>query len=568
MVGLLLAFVGYRQELPMTMRSCLYPLIGDKIYGWMGDMTDTVSVVCTMFGVCTSLGIGVMQLNSGVHRLNDSFEISTTNQIIIIWCVTACATASVVSGLKVGIRRLSEICFTLGLFIMLMVFFLDDPWHSLNVLVQSTGYYLQTVIQLGFHTDAFAQLDNAPDGKEASNWMDNWTIFYWGWWIAWSPFVGMFIAKISRGRTIRQFINATLTAPVGFSILWFSIFGGVGLRMERNAQLANITCSSVLGGGEAKESFEGLYRLSCRGKTDMWFDVMESYEGLGTVLSVLSLVSIVLYFVTSSDSGSLVIDCLSANGDPEPPVLQRIFWALTEGATATALLYAGGEDALVALQTVSIASGVPYTIILCFMCVALWRAVKVEAGDLDIRGPQFTTSLLDVLSTPTTDSVSKVSLSVVAPWYFMGVAAGEVDKQNRRRCIHMLILAVPFYGAIALFAMGFFQPNLVYVGLSVLFGFFAYATSVRNSIREKHGINGNMVEDFFAVSCLYPFAAYQMETHMRNYEPRSAAVEELQVKSGKAASECSSHSSSECCCIQLGEMDKLLFDPDTKNTNV
>lgn len=568
MVGLLLAFVGYRQELPMTMRSCLYPLIGDKIYGWMGDMTDTVSVVCTMFGVCTSLGIGVMQLNSGVHRLNDSFEISTTNQIIIIWCVTACATASVVSGLKVGIRRLSEICFTLGLFIMLMVFFLDDPWHSLNVLVQSTGYYLQTVIQLGFHTDAFAQLDNAPDGKEASNWMDNWTIFYWGWWIAWSPFVGMFIAKISRGRTIRQFINATLTAPVGFSILWFSIFGGVGLRMERNAQLANITCSSVLGGGEAKESFEGLYRLSCRGKTDMWFDVMESYEGLGTVLSVLSLVSIVLYFVTSSDSGSLVIDCLSANGDPEPPVLQRIFWALTEGATATALLYAGGEDALVALQTVSIASGVPYTIILCFMCVALWRAVKVEAGDLDIRGPQFTTGLLDVLSTPTTDSVSKVSLSVVAPWYFMGVAAGEVDKQNRRRCIHMLILAVPFYGAIALFAMGFFQPNLVYVGLSVLFGFFAYATSVRNSIREKHGINGNMVEDFFAVSCLYPFAAYQMETHMRNYEPRSAAVEELQVKSGKAASECSSHSSSECCCIQLGEMDKLLFDPDTKNTNV
>ena len=534
----------------------------------MGDMTDTVSVVCTMFGVCTSLGIGVMQLNAGVHRLNDSFEISTTNQIIIIWCVTACATASVVSGLKVGIRRLSEICFTLGLFIMLMVFFLDDPWHSLNVLVQSTGYYLQTVIQLGFHTDAFAQLGNAPDGKEAANWMDNWTIFYWGWWIAWSPFVGMFIAKISRGRTIRQFINATLTAPVGFSILWFSIFGGVGLRMERNAELANITCSSVLGGGEAKESFEGLYRLSCRGKTDMWFDVMESYEGLGTVLSVLSLVSIVLYFVTSSDSGSLVIDCLSANGDPEPPVLQRIFWALTEGATATALLYAGGQDALIALQTVSIASGVPYTIILCFMCVALWRAVKIEAGDLDIRGPQFTTSLLDVLSTPTTDSVSKVSLSVVAPWYFIGVAAGEVDKQNRRRCIHMLILAVPFYGAIALFAMGFFQPNLVYVGLSVLFGFFAYATSVRNSIREKHGINGNMVEDFFAVSCLYPFAAYQMETHMRNYEPRSAAVEELQVESGKATSECSSHSSSECCCIPLGEMDKLLYDPDAKNTNV
>ena len=159
-----------------------------------------------------------------------------------------------------------------------------------------------------------------------------------------------------------------------------------------------------------------------------------------------------------------------------------------------------------------------------------------------------------------TDCVSKILLSVVAPWYFIGVAVGEVDRRNRRRCIHMLILVVPFYGAIALFAMGYFQPNLPYVGLSVLFGFFAYPTKVRNSIREKHDIKGNKVEDFFAVSCLYPFAAYQMETHMQNYEPRSAAVEELPVVSGKAASE--------CFRIQLGEMGKLLNDPDAKNTDV
>ena len=206
-------------------------------------------------------GSDYLTINAGVHRLNDSFEISTTNQIIIIWCVTACATASVVIGLKVGIRRLSEICLTLGLFIMLMVFFLDDPWHSLNVLVQSTNYYqyLQTVTRLVFPTGAFTQLENAPAGKQAPNWMDDWNIFYFCWWIAWSPFVGMFIANISRGRTIRQFINATLTAPVGFSILWLSIFGGVGLRMERNAELANITCSSVLSGGDEKESLDGLY---------------------------------------------------------------------------------------------------------------------------------------------------------------------------------------------------------------------------------------------------------------------------------------------------------------------
>lgn len=554
-VGLLLAFVGYRQGLPMTMRSCMYPLIGDKIYGWMGDAIDIISVVCTMFGVCTSLGLGVMQLNAGVHRLESSVEVSTLNQIIIIWCVTACATVSVISGLKLGIRRLSETCFALGVFIMMLVFFFDSPWHTLNLLVQSTGYYMQTVIQLGFHTDAFAQLGNAPDGKENPGWMDAWTIFYWGWWIAWSPFVGMFIAKISRGRTIRQFINATLTAPVAFSILWFSVFGGAGLKMERDATLANITCDLLKGGTNATESLNGLFRLSCRDKNDMWFDVMSQYGDMGSFLSVLSLIGIVLYFVTSSDSGSLVIDCLSANGDPKPPVLQRVFWALTEGATATALLYVGEEKALNALQTVSIASGVPYTIMLCFMCVALWRAVKVEAGDLDPNGPQFTTGLLDVLSIPTVESVCKVIISIFAPWYSMGTAAGMVEKPNGRKWTHMLIMALPFYACISMLVLErlYVFSGICYVGWTLLFGFFAYATGVRNSIREKYEINGNVAEDFFAVMVLYPFAAYQMEHHMKNHKPTN------HVQNG--------HCLPESCCIPLGEMEKLM-DPDTRKTDV
>ena len=554
-VGLLLAFVGYRQGLPMTMRSCMYPLIGDKIYGWMGDAIDIISVVCTMFGVCTSLGLGVMQLNAGVHRLESSVEVSTLNQIIIIWCVTACATVSVISGLKLGIRRLSETCFALGVFIMMLVFFFDSPWHTLNLLVQSTGYYMQTVIQLGFHTDAFAQLGNAPDGKENPGWMDAWTIFYWGWWIAWSPFVGMFIAKISRGRTIRQFINATLTAPVAFSILWFSVFGGAGLKMERDATLANITCDLLKGGTNATESLNGLFRLSCRDKNDMWFDVMSQYGDMGSFLSVLSLIGIVLYFVTSSDSGSLVIDCLSANGDPKPPVLQRVFWALTEGATATALLYVGGNEALNALQTVSIASGAPYTIILCFMSKALWKAVKVEAGDLDPNGPQFTTGLLDVLSIPTVESVCKVIISIFAPWYSMGTAAGMVEKPNGRKWTHMLIMALPFYACISMLVLErlYVFSGICYVGWTLLFGFFAYATGVRNSIREKYEINGNIAEDFFAVMVLYPFAAYQMEHHMKNHKPTN------HIQNG--------HCLPESCCIPLGEMEKLM-DPDARKTDV
>ena len=500
----------------MTIRSCFYPLIGDKIYGWMGDAVDIFSVVCTMFGVCTSLGVGVMQMNNGFKRLNPSIEFSNTNQIIIIWAVTACATASVVSGLKIGIRRLSEICFTLGMFIMLIGFFADNTWHALNVYVQSIGYYTQWIIQLGFHTDAFAQLGNAPDGKQAERWFNDWTIFYWGWWIAWSPFVGMFIAKISKGRTIRQFIHGTMTAPILYAFLWFCIFGSAGLKMERDAELANITCSSPKGGRGATSSLNGLYRLSCRGKNDMWFDVMEQYGDLGTFLSVISLISVILYFVTSSDSGSLVIDCLSANGDPEPPVIQRIFWALTEGATATALLNAGGEEGLVALQSMSIASGVPYTVLLCFMCVALWRAVKMEGGDLDPNGPQFTTSLLEVLSSPTLEKVGRVLLAIFAPWYSIGNAAYKIERGKHGRWWYMTIMAVLFYLWVILMALEPVVDSISYVAWAFLMGFFAYATSIRYSIREEFNIYGNPVEDFFAVMIVYPFAAYQMEQHMDN----------------------------------------------------
>ena len=500
----------------MTISSCFFPLLGDRIYGWMGEFIDVLSVVCTMFGVCTSLGLGAIQLNTGFQRLNSNIAFSTTNQIITIWGVTACATVSVVSGLKLGIRRLSEVCFCIGMFLMLIVLFYDDTWYLLNLYVQSVGYYLQYVLQLGFHTDAFAQLGNAPDQLEASDWMNDWTIFYWGWWIAWCPFVGMFIAKISRGRTIREFINATMAAPILYSFLWLSIFGGVGLRMERNAALANITCSSALGGKNSTDSFHGVYRLSCRSKTDMWFDVMDQYGDLGTCLSVVSLIAIILYFVTSSDSGSLVIDCLSANGDPDPPIPQRVFWALTEGATATALLYVGGTDALQALQAVSIAAGLPYTILLCFMCVALWRAVQMEAEDLDPFGPQWRVSLFAPISSPSWKSTYKFLLAVLAPWYVIGLAA-EKRKASSPKVLacNMVLMGVPFYAWIGMMIVELIPvKGISYVGWAVLFLFFAVATAIRTNIRVADGIHGNMVEDFFAVMLLYPFAAFQMDRHV------------------------------------------------------
>ena len=497
--------------------------MGDRIFGLFGDIIDVFSVVSTMFGVCTSLGFGVVSLNAGLNRLSSRIEENTTNQIIIIWGVTIVATGSVISGLKLGIRRLSELCFGLGMFLMLFVFFHDDTFFLLNLYVQSIGYYFQSLLQLGFHTEAFAQLNNAPDGKEATMWMDTWTVFYWGWWVSFCPFVGMFIAKISRGRTIRTFLNATLTLPVFYIFMWFCIFGGAGLKMERDAAKLNVTCIDPL----FDDGNVRLYRLSCRKSSEMFYDLLEQYgDNLGVFLNIITIFSILLYFVTSSDSGSLVIDCLSANGNPDPPIAQRIFWAFTEGACATALLKAGGSSALESLRTVSITSGLPYTVILLFMCVALWRAVKEEAGDVDEDAGEFASSIFDVFDLVSWNSLKRLLVAIVAPWYPAGRAAGKLYRKNPHW--YMVIVAVLFYGWVLLEVLQVVDVGLAYVGWVVLCGFFAYVVGIRSAIREEYALSGNLAEDALIVVFLYPLAVDQMEKHMR--------IEEEQKKSDSGSS--------------------------------
>lgn len=497
----------------MTVRSCFYPLLGDRIYGLIGDLIDSLSVVGTMFGVCTSLGLGVMTLNSGLTRLNSNISETTGNQIAIIWVITAIATISVVSGLKVGIRRLSEICFAFGMFLLLFVLFRGNTWHFLNVYVQSTGYYLQYMLQLGTHTEAFAQAGNAPDQKENPGWMEDWTIFYWGWWIAWSPYVGMFIAKISRGRTIKNFLNYTLTAPMLYTFFWFTVFGGAGLTMERNAAREGINCSSVLGGTNAIEPYKGLFRLSCRKQTQMYFDMMQGFDDDVTpFLYVVSLVSITLYFVTSSDSGSLVIDCLSANGSPNPPIVQRVFWALTEGACATALLKAGGKNALIALQTVSILAGLPYTIVVCFMCVALWRAIKNDAEPVKKTRVDFAKGLFHVFSRPSCENLLALVVAIFAPWWPAGRASGKVYGDQKPWCA-MITMGTFFYGWIILHLLELAVVGLAYVGWVILVGFLAYVVGIRVAVRQKHGIPGSIFQDSL-ISLMYPLAVDQMDREM------------------------------------------------------
>ena len=484
-VGLLLALMAHKEGLPLTMKSCFNPLIGEKIFGWPGDMVDILSVFATLFGVCTSLGIGTLQINEGLHLINSDIPFSTKYQVLIIWTITFVSTGSVLTGVKYGIRRISEICFCFGLVLMFCVLFLDNTVFILNLYVQSMGYYFQNILQLSFQTDAFDQLGpragstdrvrfiperfETTDGP--SDWMNNWTLLYWGWWIAWCPFVGNFIAKISVGRTVKEFIGGVMGAPVIYVFMWFIIFGGAGMRMEREAAQNNLCChnidmhtvinlamaepfkivnkeDSICTEGQCnpcstfllsklleenmtyshwKEEIKmfgspdwwgettvnrSLTRLSCRKTEEMWFDVMMSYGDLGTFLNGFSLISLVLYFVTSSDSGSLVIDCLASNGHPEPPRLQRVIWALIEGLTATVLLVVGGGKALAALQAMAIATGVIYSVLVCVACLALWRALQVQVGDLDPSSPGFDVHILDPFFTDPLDEVlSKITLT-------------------------------------------------------------------------------------------------------------------------------------------------------------
>jgi len=518
-IGLLLAFLSYRRGLPMTMRTCFFPILGDKIFGIMGDAIDTLCIVCTMFGVCTSLGLGVMQLNGGIHSINNNIPENITAQLVIIWCITVLATISVISGLKVGIRRLSEICFGIGCLLLFIVFFSEKTWYILNIFVQSIGYYFQWLMQLGFHTDAFAQESMAPDKRENSTWMDTWTIFYWGWWISWSPFVGMFIAKISRGRTIKQFIMYSLTLPCVYGFMWFSVFGGAGIKMENKAVILKMNCSMYekdivkpeLYRNKQLELFAeyGTTMLSCRDSTDMWFDVMNSYGDLQMFMSVVSLIAIILYFVTSSDSGSLVIDCLSANGHPEPPIIQRIFWALTEGATATALLVSGGKDSLTALQTVSVACGLPFTFVLNWTCVAMWRAVREEAGEIELTDGKWNASIWDL---QTMRRWKTILISIPCPWYVLTAVRMKLDKKTglTRQVCTSIFFALPFYLWIALLIASVEVRGLSYVGWAVLMFFFAFAGGVRGEVRELYGVEGNMIEDFFCYMLVYPLACMQI----------------------------------------------------------
>lgn len=345
-VGLSLAYFAFRHGLPLSIRSALYPLIGDKIYGPIGHTVDTFAILGTLFGIATTLGLSVTQINAGLNYLWPAIPINTTVQISAIAIITGLATISVVAGMDKGVKRLSILNMVLAVSLMTFVFFVGPTIHILESFLQNTGSYVSGIVERTFNLQAYTH----------SDWIGNWTLFIFGWTIAWAPFVGMFIAKISRGRTIRQFVVGVMLVPTIFTFLWFSVFGDTALNLIMN---------------------EGLNSLIANVQDNHAVAIYKLFEELpfSFFISLLTVLLIITFFVTSSDSGSLVIDSLASGGSTETPALQRVFWAVLEGSVAAVLLLAGG---LSALQTMTIATALPFAVIILMSIAGMWRALIIE----------------------------------------------------------------------------------------------------------------------------------------------------------------------------------------------
>lgn len=350
-VGLSLAFFAYRRKLPLSIRSVLYPLIGNRIYGFWGHAVDVLAVFGTIFGVATSLGFGVVQMNTGLNQLM-GLPVSEGWQLVLIAVISAIATLSVVSGVGKGVKILSELNLWLSLAMLAFFLFFGPTAYLLNFFVQGIGDYLQNVVPLSFWTNAGA----VPEGT--SGWQNSWTAFYWGWWISWAPFVGMFIARISRGRTVREFVLGVLLVPTLLAMLWLTVFGGTALYQE------------LWGPG-------GIVAAVNADVTLALYQTLDSLDAgvVGSLFAGVATLLIATYFITSSDSGTLVVTTLLSVGDMEPPTPHRVVWGLGEGFVAAVLLVSGG---LAGLQAAAIIAALPFSVIMLFMCWGLIRGLAEE----------------------------------------------------------------------------------------------------------------------------------------------------------------------------------------------
>ena len=349
-IGLAIAYAMHRRGRPVSIRWALEPIFGDRVKGWIGDVIDVLAIFGTVFGIATSLGLGAQQIAAGMQVIGLVDEVTTNFLVVLIIVITFIATLSVVSGVGAGIKWLSNGNLTLAGLLAVAALLFGPTVFIFQNFVESLGIYLSEVFHLTLDVGAYSR------SEEAQSWFAGNTLFYWGWWIAWAPFVGVFIARISKGRTVRQFVAGVLLVPTVVGMIWFSIWGGNGLFRQWFG-------AGDLGDVTAEESM---------------FRIFEQFPAT-QLLSVLGIVLVAVFFVTSSDSGSLVVDMLASGGHPNPPMWSRVLWALLEGLLAAALLLSGG---LTSLQAGSLMTALPFSVILLLMCVALVKALSLDRAVL------------------------------------------------------------------------------------------------------------------------------------------------------------------------------------------
>ncbi|MBB3330572.1 choline/glycine/proline betaine transport protein [Halomonas campaniensis] len=346
-VALVLAYFSYRWKLPLTIRSALQPIFGKRVEGGLGDAVDVLAVFGTVFGIATTLGLGVQQMNAGLGALF-GWQSSVWLQLVVTAVIMTVATFSVVSGVKRGVRLLSEANFWLSIAVVVFLLLFGPTQYLIAITIESAGDYIQNLMSMAFHTNA-----TRDDG-----WQSEWTVFFWGWWLAWSPFVGMFIARVSRGRTFREFVMGVLLVPTVITVVWIGLFGGTALYHE------------LFGIG-------GIVAAVDRDVATALFATIEAME-LGPAGGVVSLALVVLiatYLITSANAGTLVINTILSGGDPEPPTFHRILWGVVLGLLTAVLLMAGGLETL---QAAVIMAALPFSVVIMLMIAGLLKALHRE----------------------------------------------------------------------------------------------------------------------------------------------------------------------------------------------
>jgi len=579
-VGLPIALYHYKYGQPLTMRTAMFPILGNRIYGWFGDVVEIAATIGTVYGVCTSLGLGVTQIAGGLTRIDNSVDNeSIGTKVAIIWIITAIATVSVVLGVDVGIKRISEANFILGIFILSMFFFFGNMSYILDFGISEWGFHLQYWFSLSWASDGIAKTLDIPNyynnsqlingtwweapkytgggvtnnsysswpsldaqltngdqfgydhgamGTLLPSWMANWTTFYWAWWISWSPFVGLFIARISGGRTIREFVLGNMFVPTMLTCLWLLIFGGRGLEFEMQALQAGWTCDKCNAIEGYEEGYVGCALLSCRGwdMDRMLFDMIEMFP-FKDFMTVVTTLGISLYFVTSSDSASAVIDQIASNGEKEGPIWQRVFWAVTEGLTATVVLASAGEDsdvALKALRSISLISALPFCFIMLLSCAGFIRFLSIMENpeklaklkkmmDFNINvfdswfRVVFNTLSLGLLGSKTGDNILNTFQALFLPAMLQ---IRNISKLGGNVPLWSILFLFPNVGLLVFGVMAVADVE----GAFALFGtswlmFFSVGVACRMMIRERLNVAGTFGGDVCSWMWCGSAAAYQ-----------------------------------------------------------